>query len=105
MEDADERYGGESHSSVGNIGGFLTFWENQTLNDEVITQNIEISALTQRNTALQADNSGLLQRWLDKMNLTAEEMNVEFENETSIRGDQAKNKGKEKEGFQSGEKV
>ncbi|CAD6581575.1 MAG: hypothetical protein TREMPRED_003027 [Tremellales sp. Tagirdzhanova-0007] len=77
----------------------------ETLNDEVITQNIEISALTQRNTALQADNSGLLQRWLDKMNLTAEEMNVEFENETSIRGDQAKNKGKEKEGFQSGEKV
>ena len=70
----------------------------------MITQNIEISALSQRNTALQADNAGLLQRWLDKMNLTAEEMNVEFENESSIKGE-AKVKGKEKEDFRRGEKV
>jgi hypothetical protein len=43
--------------------------------------NLEITSITQRNTALQADNASLLQRWLDKMNLTAEEMNEEFERE------------------------
>jgi len=80
-----------------------------------MSQNIEISALTQRNTALQADNAGLLQRWLDKMNLTAEEMNVEFENEAAVKGDRSKGigdidgdgkKGKEKEGdFRKGGNV
>lgn len=53
----------------------------QTLNDELLSLNLEISALSDRNAALQADNAQLLQRWLDKMNLTAEEMNDEFERE------------------------
>jgi len=86
------------------------------LNDEIVSQNIEISALTQRNVALQADNAGLLQRWLDKMNLTAEEMNVEFEKEAAEKGDgdvvgeketdKEKGKAKEKEGdFRKGGKV
>ncbi|TXT15540.1 hypothetical protein VHUM_00043 [Vanrija humicola] len=53
------------------------------LHDEILAYQIEISGLGQRNAALQADNASLLQRWLDKMNLTAEEMNSEFERETS----------------------
>ena len=52
------------------------------LNDEVLTLNLELNAITQRNAALQADNASLLQRWIDKMNMTAEEMNEEFERET-----------------------
>ena len=66
-----------------------------------------------------ADNAGLLQRWLDKMNLTAEEMNVEFEkesadkgeNQTAVESDQKgtsgtkKEKGKDKEDFRKGGKV
>lgn len=58
----------------------------QTLNDELLSLNLEISALTDRNAALQADNAQLLQRWLDKMNLTAEEMNEDFEREAGRRG-------------------
>ena len=65
------------------------------MNDELISQNIEISALTQRNAALQADNAGLLQRWLDKMNLTADRMNVEFEKEAAVKG--KKKEGREDE--------
>ncbi|WOO76552.1 uncharacterized protein LOC62_01G000179 [Vanrija pseudolonga] len=53
------------------------------LHDEILAYQIEISGLGQRNSALQADNASLLQRWLDKMNLTAEEMNSEFERESS----------------------
>jgi hypothetical protein len=41
-----------------------------------------LTSVTQRNNALQTDNASLLQRWIDKMNLTAEEMNEEFEKET-----------------------
>jgi hypothetical protein len=62
--------------------------------------NIEVSALTQRNTALQADNAAILQRWIDKMNLTAEEMNEDFEKEQATNGgkeDKGKEKGKEVE--------
>lgn len=51
------------------------------MNDEIITQNLEISALSQQNAELRTDNANLVQRWLDKMNLTADEMNVEFEKE------------------------
>lgn len=39
--------------------------------------------MTQRNAALQADNASLLQRWLDKMNMTADEMNTQFESESA----------------------
>jgi hypothetical protein len=42
---------------------------------------IEVSGLSQRNVSLQADNASLLQRWLDKMNLAADEMNADFERE------------------------
>lgn len=55
----------------------------QTLHDEILSQQIEISGLTQRNAALQADNASLLQRWLDKMNMTADEMNTQFESEAA----------------------
>jgi hypothetical protein len=62
--------------------------------------NIEVSALTQRNQAIQADNASLLQRWIDKMNSTAEEMNEEFEKEQAEDGREGKNsdsaKGKAK---------
>ncbi|KLT39615.1 hypothetical protein CC85DRAFT_183500 [Cutaneotrichosporon oleaginosum] len=53
----------------------------KVLHDEILALQIEISGLTQRNTALQADNASLLQRWLDKMNMTVDEMNAEFEAE------------------------
>lgn len=53
----------------------------QTLNDEILSLNLELSSISQRNSDLQADNAALLQRWIDKMNLTAEEMNEEFEKE------------------------
>ena len=45
--------------------------------------NLELTSVTQRNVALQADNASLLQRWIDKMNLTADEMNQEFEKEAA----------------------
>jgi hypothetical protein len=54
---------------------------SQTLNDEINAQDLEITSLAQQNAALRADNANLVQRWLDKMNLTAEEMNDEFEKE------------------------
>lgn len=46
-----------------------------------MAQNLEIAALSQQNGELKTDNANLVQRWLDKMNLTADEMNVEFEKE------------------------
>ncbi|ORY25077.1 autophagy protein 16-domain-containing protein [Naematelia encephala] len=64
----------------------------EALNDELLSLNLELTALSQRNSALQGDNAALLQRWLDKMNLTAEEMNDEFEKEAK-----ESKKGKEKE--------
>ena len=54
----------------------------QVLNDELLSLNLELNTVSQRNNALQADNASLLQRWIDKMNLTAEEMNDEFEKES-----------------------
>ncbi|KAL7418702.1 hypothetical protein Q5752_006385 [Cryptotrichosporon argae] len=98
----------------------------RTLHDEILSQQIEISALGQRNAALQADNASLLQRWLDKMNLAADEMNAGFAaeagsagpgaeaeagvvgeagvagaavNGTTAKASPAKDKGKAKEGF------
>jgi len=69
------------------------------LNDEIIAQNLELTSLYQRNLELRSDNAHLVQRWLDKMNLTADEMNVEFEKEN------AEVKRKEGEGdFQKGGK-
>ncbi|ORX34795.1 autophagy-related protein 16 [Kockovaella imperatae] len=55
----------------------------ETLNDEILSLNVELSGMAQNNAALKADNASLLQRWLDKMNLTAEEMNEDFEKETT----------------------
>ena len=55
----------------------------QTLNDEIIAQNLELTSLSQQNLELRSDNAHLVQRWLDKMNLTADEMNVEFEKENA----------------------
>lgn len=59
----------------------------QTLNDEIIAQDLEITSLAQQNAALKADNANLVQRWLDKMNLTADEMNDEFEKEHATSQD------------------
>lgn len=71
----------------------------ETLNDEIIAQNLELTSLSQQNLELRSDNAHLVQRWLDKMNLTADEMNVEFEKEN------AEVKRKEGEGdFQKGGK-
>ncbi|KAK4683720.1 hypothetical protein P7C73_g6510, partial [Tremellales sp. Uapishka_1] len=60
---------------------FIQLTTAKTLHDEVFSLNLELSSVHQQKQALQADNASLLQRWLDKMNLTAEEMNVEFERE------------------------
>ena len=64
--------------------------------------------MTQHNASLKADNASLLQRWIDKMNLTAEEMNDEFEKETANRmpgaEDELEGKGKERD-FQVGGKT
>ncbi|RXK40759.1 hypothetical protein M231_02011 [Tremella mesenterica] len=80
----------------------------EILNDEIISLNIEISGMTQRNVALQADNASLLQRWLDKMNSTAEEMNAAFEEEQSFKpnekGTSVVVDSEEKQGFQEGGK-
>jgi hypothetical protein len=57
--------------------------DSQTLNDEIIAQNLELTSLSQQNLELRSDNAHLVQRWLDKMNLTADEMNVEFEKENA----------------------
>ncbi|EIW73360.1 hypothetical protein TREMEDRAFT_26249, partial [Tremella mesenterica DSM 1558] len=81
----------------------------EILNDEIISLNIEISGITQRNVALQADNASLLQRWLDKMNSTAEEMNAAFEEEQSSKpnekGTSVVVDSEEKQGFQEGGKM
>lgn len=73
------------------------------MNDEIIAQNLELTSLSQQNLELRSDNAQLVQRWLDKMNLTADEMNVEFEKENAeaqrkegVEGD-FRNGGKEKE--------
>lgn len=55
----------------------------QTLHDEVMSLNLELNQLTQRNANLQADNASLLQRWLDRMNEKAERMNEDFEREAT----------------------
>jgi hypothetical protein len=70
------------------------------LNDEIIAQNLELAALSQQNLELKSDNANLVQRWLDKMNLTADEMNVEFEKEKT----EADKKGKSEGDFQRGGK-
>jgi hypothetical protein len=75
--------------------------DDQTLNDEIIAQNLELTSLSQQNLELRSDNAHLVQRWLDKMNLTADEMNVEFEKENA----QARKKDDGGEGdFQKGGK-
>ncbi|WWD22520.1 hypothetical protein CI109_107013 [Kwoniella shandongensis] len=63
----------------------------EALSDELISQNLEISSLEQQVIDLKTDNAQLLQRWIDKMNSTAEEMNAAFEEE------QAEAREKEKE--------
>jgi hypothetical protein len=69
------------------------------LQDEIMTHTIEVSALTQKNQALQNDNASLLQRWIDKMNLTAEELNASFEKEQSAKRVNKADLSKSKEGF------
>jgi hypothetical protein len=70
--------------------------DKETLNDEIIAQNLELTSLSQQNLELRSDNANLVQRWLDKMNLTADEMNVEFEKENTQK--------QEREDFQKGGK-
>ncbi|BEI97425.1 hypothetical protein CcaverHIS631_0210140 [Cutaneotrichosporon cavernicola] len=65
----------------------------KVLHDEILALQIEFSGLTQRNSALQADNASLLQRWLDKMNMTVDEMNAEFEAEASASKDEGDFRG------------
>ncbi len=65
----------------------------QVLHDEILALQIEISGLGQRNAALQADNASLLQRWLDKMNMTVDEMNAEFEAEAAASKDEGDFRG------------
>ncbi|KAK6905240.1 hypothetical protein I204_08102 [Kwoniella mangroviensis CBS 8886] len=62
----------------------------ETLHDELLSLNLELSSLAQQNKLLKVDNANLLQRWIDKMNLTAEEMNIEFEKEQNQNQNQNK---------------
>jgi hypothetical protein len=55
----------------------------QHLHDEILSLHLELDQLSQRNSALQADNASLLQRWLDKMNERVDKMNADFESESS----------------------
>ncbi|WVR03583.1 hypothetical protein IAU60_000575 [Kwoniella sp. DSM 27419] len=57
----------------------------ETLNDELMSLNLELTSVSEQNSALRHDNASLLQRWIDKMNSTAEEMNEEFEKEMAER--------------------
>jgi hypothetical protein len=54
----------------------------QTLNDELLSLNLELTSLHQRNVDLQADNAQLLQRWLDRMQESVDGMNEDLERET-----------------------
>ncbi|KEP54604.1 autophagy-like protein [Rhizoctonia solani 123E] len=47
----------------------------QVLIDEAQTHQLELSQIEQRNEVLKKDNAGLLQRWLDHMNDSANKMN------------------------------
>lgn len=78
---------------------------DQVLNDELLSLNLEVNAVTSRNNALQADNASLLQRWIDKMNLTAEEMNDEFEKEAQTSVKPKANTNGEKGDFRAGGKA
>ena len=60
---------------------------SQTMNDEILSLNVEVSAIAHTNDLLKIDNANLLQRWLDKMNLAAEEMNHDFEKEATEHDD------------------
>ncbi|KAJ9092070.1 hypothetical protein QFC19_008844 [Naganishia cerealis] len=53
----------------------------QRLHDELLATNLELSLQVDRNKALEGDNASLLQRWIDKMNDSAERMNEQFEQE------------------------
>lgn len=53
----------------------------QRLHDELLAVNLELSLQVERNKALEGDNASLLQRWIDKMNDRAEQMNEQFEQE------------------------
>ena len=57
------------------------------MNDEILSLNVEVSAISHTNDLLKIDNANLLQRWLDKMNLAAEEMNHDFEREATEHDD------------------
>jgi hypothetical protein len=47
----------------------------------LLAVNLELSLQVERNKALEGDNASLLQRWIDKMNDRAEQMNEQFEQE------------------------
>nr|ODN96594.1 hypothetical protein L204_03301 [Cryptococcus depauperatus CBS 7855] len=72
----------------------------QTMADEIMSLNLELSAVTARNEALLIDNSNLLQRWLDKMNFDADMMNDEFEKEMEAAGNSKDKEGDGEEGFE-----
>ena len=100
MESTHEGYGGERPRTCLVGDGCLT---TQTLNDEILSLNVELSGMSQNNAALKADNASLLQRWLDKMNMTAEEMNYDFQKEAEVHGE-TKKEGKARD-FQAGGKI
>lgn len=64
------------------------------MDDEILSLHLELDQLSLRNSALQADNASLLQRWLDKMNERVDKMNADFESESSKEPD----KGEVKDG-------
>ena len=47
----------------------------QKLTDELATLQLEVGQLEQRNADLQVDNQNILQRWLDKLNEEATQVN------------------------------
>lgn len=53
----------------------------QTLNDELLSLNLELTSTLTRNAALKSDNAQLVQRWIDKMQENVDSMNVAFDAE------------------------
>ena len=45
------------------------------MTDELATLQLEVGQLEQRNSDLQVDNQNILQRWLDKLNEEATQVN------------------------------
>ena len=98
IKENDVQVRGDSTSSGPNVCRSPDFFRlpalgPQHLHDEILSLHLELDQLSQRNSALQADNASLLQRWLDKMNERVDKMNADFESESSKEPDKGATNG------------